>query len=117
MLKHRGRTITYDSAQYFANDTNLDREIVFKTLFKQEPGFNASICEELDKLLSEDSISVPTKLTVRDVSARVDEKQSTVTFSVRIPQLHTGTQKNGQYALRVFRGDEFSHYKVQILAN
>lgn len=105
--------LEYDNAEYMDRDTGLDKELVFKSLFvADEPGFNASIREELASLASE--IDLPETIRITTVKA-VEISDSKVDFVVYTPDLSTGTQTSrGRHPLLVLRSDEYAHYRVGI---
>lgn len=107
--------LDYENASYDDGGTGLSREIIFKTLFVgDEPGFNASIYEEINVLSSE--VNLPETLKVSEVRAEeVDE--SLVDLIVRCPELSVGTQTSrGQHERLTFRDDVYDHYRVGIEA-
>jgi len=108
-------TVDYSDAEYFDEGTGLDKELVFKTLFEDdEPGFNASVHEELNALESE--VDLPDPVRVTEVRA-VEVDDSTVDFIVRCPDLTVGTQTTrGRHPRLVLRDEAYSHYRVGIEA-
>lgn len=108
--------LDYSDATYDDGGTGLSRDLVFKTLFEDdEPGFNASVMEELNALSSE--VDLPE--TVRFSEVRVVEvDDSTVDLIVRCPDLTVGTQTTrGRHSRLVLRDEAYSHYRVGIEAN
>lgn len=107
--------LDYANATYDDGGTGLSRDLIFKTLFvDDEPGFNASVMEELNALESE--VDLPD--TVRASEVRVVEvDDSTVDLIVRCPDLTVGTQTTrGRHNRLVLRDDAYNHYRVGIEA-
>lgn len=107
--------LDYADASYDDGGTGLSRELVFNTLFvDDEPGFNASVMEELNALSNE--VTLPDSVRVSEV--RVQEvDDSTVDLIVRCPQLTVGTQTTrGRHSRLVLRDDAYDHYRVGVEA-
>lgn len=105
--------LKYDDAEYYDDNSGLDRDLVFKTLFVDtEPGFNRSIDEELNVLA--EVVDMPDSLTVTEVRVEVVD-DSLVNLYARIPELTVGTQTSrGKHSRMVLRDDAYSHYQVAI---
>lgn len=107
--------LDYADATYDDGGTGLGRDLVFKTVFvDDEPGFNASVMEELNALESE--VDLPVSVRVTEV--RVQEvDDSTVDLIVRCPDLTVGTQTTrGQHSRLVLRDGAYNHYRVGVEA-
>lgn len=105
--------IDYENAEYYDDNSGLSRELVFKTLFvDDEPGFNASIREELNVL--EEVVDMPESVTVTEVRVEV-VADDLVNFYARIPEFTVGTQTSrGKHSRMVLRDESYSHYQVAI---
>lgn len=106
--------VRYEDADYDDGGTGLEREQVFKTLFiDDESGYQASAGAELSVL--EETVDDVGTVSVSLVRVS-EEDDDSVNLHVYTSDLTVGTQLNrqGGHSHMVWRGDEYSTYRVEI---